>query len=299
MPFENLQTISSAVLGHEPTSWVNYFPGVKKLSCSVYGDRRYDLKSLTFLEILKIIGMKSKVIPRFKKKSMIRFPASLTKLTLKGCHLPWSHMSYIQSLPNLEVLKLLTDAFVGPQWDAGEEPFQQLKFLKLSCLDIQQWEASSISFPCLKQLVLFCCFSLERIPFDMTYIPTLEDIQIEGCSNSVIVSAYDIQEEQQADGNYDLKIRVKRSRSSSLIRWLRAPGSSTKLYKLIYDIYESMMRVRTGISINLLTPHELQTLGLPINRPPAHHHIRRGRIRNDDRSKYHPIKPKILKGVRY
>ncbi|KAF5755750.1 putative P-loop containing nucleoside triphosphate hydrolase, leucine-rich repeat domain superfamily [Helianthus annuus] len=33
MPFENLQTISSVVLGHEPTSWVNYFSGVKKLSC--------------------------------------------------------------------------------------------------------------------------------------------------------------------------------------------------------------------------------------------------------------------------
>ncbi|MFS8025100.1 hypothetical protein Hanom_Chr16g01470961 [Helianthus anomalus] len=130
---------------------------------------------------------------------MIGFPALLKKRTLDGCHLPWSRMSYIQSLPNLEVQKLLTDAFVGPSGTL-------------------------------------------RIPFDMTYIPTLEDIQNEGCSNSVIVSTYEIQEEQHVDGNYDIKIRVESTRSTNLIQLHRALGSFMKLNQLMNDTHGSEMR---------------------------------------------------------
>ncbi|KAM0049258.1 putative P-loop containing nucleoside triphosphate hydrolase, leucine-rich repeat domain superfamily [Helianthus debilis subsp. tardiflorus] len=204
-PIINLQTISSVSLMNEPMSWKKYFPCVKKLSCVIRLDRKSDFKSLTILVILRISSRKCKSIPRFQRNS-ITFPALLKKLTLKECHLPWSCMSKIQCLPNLEVLKLLKGSFVGRMWDAGEEPFQQLKFLKLVGLDIRQWEASSINFPRLEKLYLGDCHLLKGIPLEMKYIPTLEHIEIKGCNSLVTKSAYKIQEEQHADGNHDLKI---------------------------------------------------------------------------------------------
>ncbi|KAI3795544.1 hypothetical protein L1987_38199 [Smallanthus sonchifolius] len=124
--------------------------------------------------------MNSECIPRFQK-IRFRFPASLKRLTLQGCHLPWSWMFRIQSLPDLE------------------------------------WEASSINFPCLKRLFLVDCHLLEGIPLEMSEISTLEHIQIKSCDISVIKSADKIRKEQRADGNYDLKIRADRQSLASQI----------------------------------------------------------------------------------
>ncbi|KAM0049226.1 putative virus X resistance protein-like, coiled-coil [Helianthus debilis subsp. tardiflorus] len=92
-PMMKLQTISNVAL---TKNWERYFPNVKKLSCYIFLDTKYDFESLTFLEILKISSM------RLQEFSCSRFPASLKKLTLQGCYLPWSCISTIQSLPNLE-----------------------------------------------------------------------------------------------------------------------------------------------------------------------------------------------------
>ncbi|KAL8267885.1 hypothetical protein R6Q59_001683 [Mikania micrantha] len=118
-------------------------------------------------------------------------------------------MSTIQPLPNLEVLKLLNFAFEGPSWNTGGQ-FHQLKFLKLQNLDIQQWSAYSMSFPCLKRLVLLECYYLKGIPDEVGDIPTLEMIDLDKRNDSVVKSANKIPEDQQAMGNYELKINVIR-----------------------------------------------------------------------------------------
>ncbi|KAI3795571.1 hypothetical protein L1987_38226 [Smallanthus sonchifolius] len=211
----NLLTISEVILGKGAKDFLKGVPSIKKLKCLVYQEMKYDFRALTFLETLKIdriYGKKEAIVrnmyvPRSQKNS-ISFPSSLKKLELVQCHLPWSSMSEIQSLPQLEVLELLLDAFVGPQWDAGEEPFQQLNFLKLRQLDITQWEASNINFPCLKRLQVEGCIGLDEIPLEIGCIPTLEHIIIKNGLDSSDNSGKKIQEEQQSEGNFDLKITV-------------------------------------------------------------------------------------------
>ncbi|KAJ0691038.1 putative P-loop containing nucleoside triphosphate hydrolase, leucine-rich repeat domain superfamily [Helianthus annuus] len=217
----NLQTISHVMLG-EGINVQRYFPCIRKLTSPIYVNEENDFKSLTYLEKLNITGfcsrMKSTVHHYLKgcANNRITFPTTLKSLTLFECHLPWTDMSILQSLPNLQVLKLKDDAFEGSLWNTDEQEFRQLKFLRLERLNIKMWEAYSRSFPCLKQLQIFDCYHLQEIPLDIGDIPTLELIIINGCRHSVSESVRTIQEEQHDFGNYDLQIDVSNDLDLSL-----------------------------------------------------------------------------------
>ncbi|KAL2531293.1 NB-ARC domain-containing protein [Abeliophyllum distichum] len=141
----------------------------------------------------------------------INFPVNIKKLTLSKIGLPWKNMSIIGTLPNLENLKLVSDAFEGRRWKANDDEFKKLKFLQLDSLKLIQWNASSDDFPRLRRLVVRNCYYLEEIPSDLGYIPTLEMIKVHSCGNSVNGSARRIQEEQLEIGNLDLKVIVSGS----------------------------------------------------------------------------------------
>ncbi|PWA92048.1 Disease resistance protein [Artemisia annua] len=217
----NLQTISDVELGDLVEYFHKYFPMIKKLSSVFYSNGKSDFELLGYLETLKLTG----IYGRNCRNNKISFPTTLKQLTLVRCHLPWSDMSIIQSLPNLEVLKLSEDAFEGSLWKTDDEAqFPQLKFLRLELLKIKQWEAYSINFPCLKELQLVKCYDLKEIPLEIGDIPTLELIKIDCCSRSVVESIKRIQVDQYDVGNYDLKIYVDGSELSCINRHLRAHG---------------------------------------------------------------------------
>ncbi|MFS7990174.1 putative P-loop containing nucleoside triphosphate hydrolase, leucine-rich repeat domain superfamily [Helianthus anomalus] len=217
----NLQTISHVMLG-DGINVQRYFPCIRKLTSPIYVNEENDFKSLTYLEKLNLTGfcsrMKSTVhhYPKGCANNRITFPATLKSLTLFECHLPWTDMSILQSLPNLQVLKLKDDSFEGSLWNTDEQEFRQLKFLRLERLNIKMWEAYSRSFPCLKQLQIFDCYHLQEIPLDIGDIPTLELIIINSCRHSVCESVRTIQEEQHDFGNYDLQIDVSNGLDLSL-----------------------------------------------------------------------------------
>ncbi|KAJ9552079.1 hypothetical protein OSB04_016124 [Centaurea solstitialis] len=199
----NLHSISKVNLGYGVDNLQKCLPNIKDLALYTDSEFNYwvnDLELLHDLENLELTGG--------SQWGHIKFPATLKKLSLKRCELPWSHMSVIQLLPQLEVLELKEEAFTGRHWDAFEQRFRQLKFLKLEWSDIEKWEASSTSFPCLKRLSLHYCKHLEEIPIEIGEIETLELIEINWCSNSVVESIKRIQEEQHDAGNYELKITV-------------------------------------------------------------------------------------------
>ncbi|XP_076926011.1 putative late blight resistance protein homolog R1B-16 [Bidens hawaiensis] len=205
----NLQTISNVKLNDD---FPKCFPYIKALRCNTFFDK-CDFKSLTYLEKLKLtfhrrVESTAHNSPKGEPKNYITFPATLKALALLGCGLPWSDMSIIQSLLNLQVLKLHFQAFEGSCWNTAEQEFPQLRFLRLEGLNIKVWEAYSTSFPCLKQLEIFRCSGLEEIPLEIGDIPTLELIKIKECRHSVDESIRRIQEEQRDIGNYDLKIDV-------------------------------------------------------------------------------------------
>ncbi|GJX64233.1 disease resistance protein [Tanacetum coccineum] len=200
----NLQTISEVELGDLVENFQKCFPVIKKLSSIFNSNEKNDFELLRYLETLKLTGIHRTNCGN----NQISFPATLKQLTLVRCYLPWSDMSIIQSLPNLEVLKLSEVAFEGGLWKTDEAQFRQLKFLRLEMLNIKQWEAYSINFPCLKQLEIVECGYLEEIPLEIGDIPTLELIKIVDWGRSVIESMKRIQEEQHDVGNYDLQIKV-------------------------------------------------------------------------------------------
>ncbi|PWA55592.1 Disease resistance protein [Artemisia annua] len=212
----NLQTISEVELGDLVENFQKYFPVIKKMSLILNSDEGNDFELLPCLETLKLAGINRREqsepeLPKGEpncRNNQISFSTTLKKLTLVRCHLPWSDISIIQLLPNLEVLKLRADAFDGSLWKTDEAQFQQLQFLRLEKLNIKQWEAYSINFPCLKQLEIVDCCDLEEIPLEIGDIPTLKLIKIDGCSVSVGDSVKRIQEEQRDVGNYDLQIKV-------------------------------------------------------------------------------------------
>ncbi|KAI3818938.1 hypothetical protein L1987_12760 [Smallanthus sonchifolius] len=160
-------------LGDVANSWDKCFPRIKKLTCTTLTRNNQDFKSLSSLETLMWINIAF-------RKIQVMFPDSLKKLSLSGCCLPWSDVSIVQSLPNLEGLY------------------------------IEQWEASSICFPCLTHLVLHTCRYLKEIPLEIGYISTLELIDVDDSNSAVVESLEEIQEEQQNFGNYDLKINVRK-----------------------------------------------------------------------------------------
>nr|KAJ0191442.1 hypothetical protein LSAT_V11C800439240 [Lactuca sativa] len=220
-PMKLLEVISKVVLGDGVDNFQKCFPGIKELTSTLYSDKENDFEVLHYLQILILIGSgysrRRSVEGEFvrgepnlgKNHIIIRFPATLKSLELERCGLPWSDMSIIQSLPNLEVLVIVDNGFEGTLWKTtGEEQFQQLKFLRLEKLNIKQWEASSINFPCLQQLQVLNCIVLEEIPLELGDISTLEYIKVWNCGASLLESLQKIRQEQDDAGNYELKIFV-------------------------------------------------------------------------------------------
>ncbi|XP_057804250.1 putative late blight resistance protein homolog R1A-10 [Salvia miltiorrhiza] len=136
-------------------------------------------------------------------------PLCLRKLSLSGCGFVWGeHMPIIASLPHLQVLKLRWHAFCGHEWESYEGGFMRLKVLVLEDLDIKQLMAEWSHFPTLEQLIFRRCYNLEEIPPEFGEISTLQLIEVDDCSMSLIHSAERIKKEQEAFGNDDIQVRI-------------------------------------------------------------------------------------------
>ncbi|CAK9137455.1 unnamed protein product [Ilex paraguariensis] len=141
--------------------------------------------------------------------SSCKFPPNLKRLTISGMVRKWEEMSVLGMLPNLEVLKLSRNAFIGPLWETNDGGFNRLKFLKLHFIaTLKRWKTSRDHFPNIERLVVQQCEKLEEIPSELGYIPTLRMIEISHLSHSAANSARQIMEEQQSMGNDGLKITI-------------------------------------------------------------------------------------------
>lgn len=63
-------------------------------------------------------------------------------------------------------------------------------------------------FPCLERLVLENLKNLKEIPLNIGEIPTLRSIELRECSDSAVISAKHILDEQESLGNMGLQVRV-------------------------------------------------------------------------------------------
>ncbi|KAL7589890.1 hypothetical protein Lser_V15G40187 [Lactuca serriola] len=228
-PMKLLEFISKVVLGDGVDNFQKCFPGIKHLTTTLYSDEENDFEVLHHLQILRLTGsgysrrrsVEGELVrgePNLGKNHIIiRFPSTLKELLLVRCGLPWSDISIVQSLPNLEALIIKDNGFEGTLWKTGEEQFQRLKFLRLEELSIKQWEASSINFPCLEKLQVLKCVDLGEIPLELGDISTLMYIHIENCGASLLESVRQFRQEQDDAGNYELKIKVDGKKMPSCV----------------------------------------------------------------------------------
>ncbi|CAA2973977.1 late blight resistance homolog R1A-10 [Olea europaea subsp. europaea] len=209
---EHLQTLSMVYDFKLTLEILKRIPNLKKLGIH-YEQRRWNwgdycqsnLVSLHNLESLKCTFSGTL---RSSLKN-VTFPKSLQKLTVTGGKFPWKDMKIIGSLPNLQVLKLKNNAFHGRDWEPNEGEFLQLKFLLLEDICLVHWRADNIHFPRLQHLVILSCEFLNEIPSSIGEVPTLLSIKGISCSDSVITSANQIQEEQHSLGNDGFQVQFQ------------------------------------------------------------------------------------------
>ncbi|XP_031091891.1 putative late blight resistance protein homolog R1A-3 [Ipomoea triloba] len=151
----------------------------------------------SLLYLNKLESLKICCTHRVVSSSDFSFPQSLKRLTLSNLALPWDEISIIGRLPQLEVLKLLCNAFKGSKWEMKDDKFPRLKYLKLDSVDIQQWIGDDEDcLPHLEWLALRSCEQLEMIPSCITNNFNLQTIEFWGCSDSIKNLAKKINEER-------------------------------------------------------------------------------------------------------
>ncbi|KAH6810265.1 hypothetical protein C2S51_024027 [Perilla frutescens var. frutescens] len=228
---ENLQTLISVVNLRLSEEVCKRIPNVNKLYIKYcddlpgLDDSCFDhLHNLGSLHKLRSLKLDSSFINRSSFRAGWRkctFPTSLKKLKLINCHIDWNDLTRISCLPHLEVLELDNSA-EGENWSPVEGEFGALKVLRIVNCNLRCWNADSSHFPVLEKLFLEGLGHLEEIPLDIGEIPTLELIHLVGCSKSAEISAEEIKEEQEDQGNERLQIQISTPlRLRDLVRDLR------------------------------------------------------------------------------
>ncbi|XP_027178017.1 putative late blight resistance protein homolog R1A-3 [Coffea eugenioides] len=203
---DHLDSFSLAIncFGEQLQKILKKLPSIRRLKC-VHADagnqtgivKLDSLSRLESLQLHRFYGCKFEV------------PMNLKKLTLSRNKWPWSEISTIGKLPNLEVLKLEKKSFMGEKWEMQEGEFSKLRFLELSRLNLCNWTAyNSDNFSHLEKLVLYSCLRLEEVPLCLGESSTIEMIEVEFCRKSLVSYVEQIQQEQMEMGNQDLKVVI-------------------------------------------------------------------------------------------
>ncbi|XP_027064066.1 putative late blight resistance protein homolog R1A-3 isoform X2 [Coffea arabica] len=222
-PLPDLDTLCYLRLpfNQEGEAMLRRIPNIRRLkivTADVGEEACFNMSQLDTLESLNII---SNHFQGPRNHFELSFPMNLKKLLLSGLNLPWSKISLIEQLPNLEVLKLLCDSLRGRRWELTEGGFPKLRVLTLSDVNVVEWtetdsdatDSSDDYFPCLEQLKLVGELKLEQVPSCLERISTLEMIKVYICGKSdyvgsVISLVRGIEEAQKNYGNQNLKILV-------------------------------------------------------------------------------------------
>ncbi|XP_047962183.1 putative late blight resistance protein homolog R1A-10 [Salvia hispanica] len=167
------------------------------------------LQCLTKLESFNLIE-----IPYVRTKFVLKmsFPPSLKKSSLFLENVfEWEDiLPMIGSLPLLQKLILHGGRFRTGEWETIEDQFPSLNSLTLDgCYDLENWIVSESShFPLLQELRLRGIYGLKKIPSEIGEIPTLRSIKLYGCSETVLLSAKEIIEEQEETYGDQLDLKV-------------------------------------------------------------------------------------------
>ncbi|KAH7858714.1 hypothetical protein Vadar_027063 [Vaccinium darrowii] len=95
-------------------------------------------------------------------------PLALTELTLSGSGLTEDPMPTLGELPNLKILRLFRESFVGKHMLCRSEGFPQLRILKLWKLEqLEEWEVENEALSVLIDLEIRSCQNLKKLPDEL------------------------------------------------------------------------------------------------------------------------------------
>ncbi|EYU31457.1 hypothetical protein MIMGU_mgv1a017859mg, partial [Erythranthe guttata] len=185
-------------------------PNVKELAIfytKEHQEEEYHLDDLVHLKQLERLKL---TVPYFWSSSRWEkitpaFPKTLKWLTIRGGRRPWSEMTVVGSLPNLQVLKIRNHGFDGETWETSEGGFIELKHLMIEYSKLKYWVTESNHFPKLERVLLHDCSYLIEISDGVGEIPTLELIEVKFCTESIAGWAKRMREEQQDYRNDDIQ----------------------------------------------------------------------------------------------
>ncbi|PHT35299.1 hypothetical protein CQW23_27099 [Capsicum baccatum] len=209
MGFVNIQTISYLSPRCCTKEVILRIQNVKKLGING-DDGDYECSELcsTLVHLQQLETLSLKSFSNWTVPNANDFPASLKKLKLEETNLRWSYLDIIAKLPNLEVLKLMSRACRGKEWDPIVRGFNQLKLLIIENNYLDYWKATNDNFPVLEHLIISDCFFLKEIPIEFAEIHSLQLIELRGCLPELGESAARIQKENKDLGNEPVDVRI-------------------------------------------------------------------------------------------
>lgn len=141
-----------------------------------------NLHKLDRLENLKLIhdALQGNKLRSFSRAD--KFPSKLRKMTLCNTAFDWTDFNILASLNELEVLKLVDNAFRGEFCDVSNVVFKQLQYLRIERAELVSWKAKKDSFPVLKSLYLRNCTKLDAVPPAFGQIGSLKLMELY-CTN--------------------------------------------------------------------------------------------------------------------
>ena len=114
------------------------------------------------------------------------FPPILTKLTLHSSKLQQAPTPILERLPNLAILSLWFDSYIGEEMIFSSNGFPRLKVLSLLHLSIKRLKVDIGAMPNLNELIIVYCKSLEMVPEGVRYITTLQKLLLSYMSKDFI-----------------------------------------------------------------------------------------------------------------
>ncbi|XVE69264.1 hypothetical protein DITRI_Ditri09bG0138500 [Diplodiscus trichospermus] len=126
-------------------------------------------------------------------------PVNITKLTLTGSELKQDPMSELEKLPQLRILYILWDSYMGIRLSCSSNGFLQLDTLHIEYLcELQEWNIEEGAMPHLQCLVLRCLHKLRMFPEGLRYLTALQQMKLKEMKRS-LVERIQVIEEREGD----------------------------------------------------------------------------------------------------
>ncbi|KAK9159565.1 hypothetical protein Syun_005906 [Stephania yunnanensis] len=115
-----------------------------------------------------------------------QFPPCLTTLTLIVSFLRIDPMVTLAKLPNLRVLKLWYDSYIGQSMACISNGFAMLEVLEICDLDnLEEWLVEEGSMPNLRELQIINCKELRMLPKGLVHLGNIKELRLAAMSISL------------------------------------------------------------------------------------------------------------------